>query len=203
MLPAWQVDGQPSEGCNQTLWNALTTYTNTYHSLLNLKAPEFNTVAYLNNTMNVATVFAPTDTAMLSALRTMSGTTLSTTCLIKQIQTINTGSSEDVDALLRILVANASTYNSVALFNVLPDVAWSKDWLVHMGTGLTGLSLVTGQNYSLDFGKTSGKVRQRCAPHCNEVVVPHPRVALTHMSCYVTHFYIHSNAYECHLGIAM
>ena len=61
------------QACNQTLWDALTANTNTYHNLLSLKSPQYNAVAYLNNTLNVATVFAPTDTAMLSSLRTLAG----------------------------------------------------------------------------------------------------------------------------------
>lgn len=63
----------PRQGCNQTLWDALSTHTTTYHTLLDLKSQEYNIVPYLSDTTNVATVFAPTDAAMLSALRTVSG----------------------------------------------------------------------------------------------------------------------------------
>lgn len=77
----------------------------------------------------------------------------------QHIATRFTGSSEDTDALLRVLLANASEYNSVSLFNMLPDVAWGTEWLSHVGEGVTGLSVVTGQNYTLTFSKNGTKVR--------------------------------------------
>lgn len=68
------------------------------------------------------------------------------------------GSSEDADALLQVLSANSSTYNAVALFNLLPGGAWSKEWLVNLGYDRTGLQVATGDNYTMRFGKTNNRV---------------------------------------------
>lgn len=128
-----QLEEPCQAACNRTVWDALEEEASNFNDVLRLKDSRYKISEYLSDPNQSFTVFALTDSSFLNSLRQLEGFPL--------------------DDFFSAFTETPMLYNSVALYNLVPDGAWDEDDLINLGTARTGLSLVEGNEYNLTFAR--------------------------------------------------